>query len=58
MKIQLSCLWSISNGFSATESREVFLNKNVHNFSVDSNSIDKSDKLNVHEYLIKKTNIK
>ena len=51
MKIQLSCLWSISNEFSATESREVFLNKNVHNFSVDSNSIDKSDKLNVHEYL-------
>ena len=34
------CLGSISNGFSNTESREVPLNGNVFNFSVDCNSID------------------
>ena len=37
------CLGSISNGFSNTESREVSLNGNVYDFSVDYNSIDKSD---------------
>ena len=42
------CLGSISNGFSATESREVSLNGNVYDFSVDYNSIDKSDILNIH----------
>ena len=35
-------LRNISNGCSNTESREVFLN-NVYDFSVDCNSIDKSD---------------
>ena len=39
------CLGSISNGFSATESREVSLNGNVYDFSVDYNFIDKSDML-------------
>ena len=37
------CLGSISDGFSATESREVFLNGNINDFSVDYNSSDKSD---------------
>ena len=37
------CLVSISNGFSATESREVSLNRKVDDFSFDYNSIDKSD---------------
>ena len=37
------CLGSTSDGFSTTESREVSLNKNVYDFSVDYNSIDKSD---------------
>ena len=41
------CLGSISKGFSATESREVILNGNVYDFSVDHNSIDKSDILNI-----------
>ena len=27
------CLWSVSNGFSAIESREVSLNRNVYDFS-------------------------
>ena len=45
-------LRSISNGISATESREVSLNGNVYKFSVDYNSIDKSDILNIHKYLM------
>ena len=36
------CLGSISNGFSATESREISLNGNVYDFAVDYNSIVKS----------------
>ena len=36
------CLGNISNGFSATESREVSLNGNVYDWSVDYNSVDKS----------------
>ena len=49
------CLGSISNRFSASEFREVSLNGNVYNFS---NSIDKSDILIFHKYLMNKNNIK
>ena len=42
------CLRSISNEFSATESREVSLKRNIYDFSVDYNSIDKFDMLNIH----------
>ena len=52
------CLESISYGFGAAESREVSLNGNVYGFSVDYNSIDKSDILNIHKYLMTKNNIK
>ena len=52
------CLGSIPDGYSATDSREVSLNKNVYDFSVDYNSIDKSDILNIHKYLMTKNNIK
>ena len=52
------CLGSISDGFSATESREVSLNWNVYDFSVDYNSIDKSGILNIHKYLMTKNHIK
>ena len=51
-------LRSISNRFSAAESREVSLNRNVYGFSVDYNSTDKSDKLNIRKYLMNKNNIK
>ena len=34
------------------------LNRNVYDFSVDYNSIDKSDILNIHKYLMTKNNIK
>ena len=46
------CLGSISNGFRATESKEVSLNGNLYNFSVDYNFIDKSYLLNIHENLM------
>ena len=52
------CLGSISNGFKASESREVSLNENLFDFSVDYNSFDKSDILNIHKYLMTKNNIK
>ena len=45
-------LGSISNGFGVLEFREVSLNGNVYHFSVDYNSIDKSDILNIHKYLM------
>ena len=40
-------LGSISSDFYDTEPREVFLNWNVYDFSVDYNSFDKSDILNI-----------
>ena len=42
----------------ASSAREVSLNGNVYDFSVDYNSIDKSDILNIHKYLMTKNNIK
>ena len=48
----------IPNGFSATESREVPLNGNVHDSSIDYNSIDKSHILNIHKNLMTKNKIK
>ena len=56
MLIQL-CLGSISNGLSAIESREDFLKGNAYDFSVDYNSIDKSDILNILKDLMIKNNI-
>ena len=47
-------LGSISNAFSAIESKEVSLNGNVYDFSVDYNFTDKSDILNIHKYLLNK----
>ena len=52
------CVENISNGISATEYTEISLNGNVYDFSVDYNSIDKSDILNSHKYLMTKNNIK
>ena len=51
-------LGSISNGFSTTESREVFLNGNMYDFSVNYNFIDKSNILNTHKYLMARNDIK
>ena len=52
------CLGSISERFSASDSRGVPLNGNVYTFSVDYNSIEKSDILNIHKYLMTENNIK
>ena len=52
------CLGSISNGFSAIESRVVSLNENIYNLSVDYNFFDKPDILNIHKYLMNKNNMK
>ena len=52
------CLGGISNGFNATESREVSLNGNVYDFLVDYSYVDTSDTLNIHKCLISKNNIK
>ena len=52
------CFRSIFNGSSATESREVSLNGNVHDFSVNYNSINKSKILNIHRYLTNNNNMK
>ena len=52
------CLEGISNGFSASESREVSINGNVYDFLIDYNSIVRSDILNIHKYLMVKNNIK
>ena len=52
------CLGSISNGFSTTKSTEVSLNGNVCDFSVDYSSIDQSNILNIHKYLMIKNNVK
>ena len=52
------CLGSICNRLSAIESIEVSLNGNVYNISVDYNSIDKSNTLNICKYLMTKNNIK
>ena len=51
------CLNIISHGFMATDSREVSLNENVYDFSVDYNSIEESGMLNFHKYLMSKNNI-
>ena len=59
------CIRCISNGFSATESREVSLNGNVSVFPVDYSPIEftvnyssKSGILNFHKYLMTQNNIK
>ena len=40
LTFQLCFVWEVSDGFST---REISLNGNVRDFSVDYNSIDKSD---------------
>ena len=43
-------LGCISDGFSTTESRAASSNGNLYDFSVDYNSIDKSDIFNIHKW--------
>ena len=51
-------MFVVANGFSATESMEASVNRNVYDFWVDYNSIDRSDILNIHKFLMTKNNIK
>ena len=51
-------LESITNGFTVTDFRKVSLNGNVLDFSVNYNSIDRSDILKVDKYLMTKNNVK
>lgn len=44
------CLGCISDGFTAIDSREVSLGGNVYDFSVDYNSGERSEILNIHKY--------
>ena len=43
---------SICNKFDNVESKEVSLNRNVFDFSVDYNAIDKCNILNIHKHLM------
>ena len=52
------CLGCIFDGFDNIESIKVSLNGNMYYFSVDYNSVDKSDILNIHKYFMRKTTIK
>ena len=52
------CLGSISNGFRATESREVSLGGNMYYSSSDYISVDKPFILYIHKHLMIKNNIK
>ena len=52
------CPGRISNKFDYVDSEEVSLKGNVYDFSVDYGSMDKSDVLNIHMYLMSRNNIK
>ena len=48
------CLGNISENFDHVESEEVSFKGSVHGFSVDYNTIDKFNILNIHKYLMVK----
>ena len=52
------CLGSISNELRAIDSREIFLQGNMYDFSVDYNVINKYDILNIYIYLKAKNYVK
>ena len=52
------CLGSMSNRFGVCKSREISLEENVYNSSVDCDAIDKSDIFNIQKYLMVKNGIK
>ena len=47
----------IPSKVSANDSKEVSLKENVYDFSVDYDSFDKSDFLNINKYLVVKNSI-
>ena len=52
------CLETVSENFSAVESKEISYKGNVYGFSVDCKTIDESDILKIHRYLVVKIIIK
>ena len=52
------CLGNVSKDFMKNEQSEISLNCVVYYFFVDHISVEKEDILNIHEYLMVKSNIK
>ena len=51
-------LGNVSKDFSADNLKKTRLNGYAHDFSVDYDSIDVADILDIHKYLIKKSDVK
>ena len=49
--------YALSNKFDYVDSEEVSLKRNLHDFSVDYDAIDKSNILNIHKYLMNKNHL-
>ena len=56
--MQLIILGNVSKDFLANNTKKTRLYGRVYDFSVDYDSIDVDDILNIHEYLMKKHDIK
>ena len=56
--VQEACLNDSNEYDNSNESKEVFFEGNVYDFSVDFRIIDKYDILRIQEYLMVKNNIK
>ena len=51
------CLGNVSKDFSASNVKKTGFNGHIYDFSVDYDSIDFDDILDIHKYLIKKNDI-
>ena len=51
------CLGNVSKDFSASKMKKTGFNSYIYNFSVDYDSIDVDDILDIHKYLMKKNGI-
>ena len=49
--------YALSNKFDHVDSEEVSLKRNLRDFSVDYDAIDKSNILNIHKYLTNKNHL-
>ena len=52
------CLGNITKGFTSIDMKKTGLNGYVYKFSVDYKIIDTSNIINIHQYLMKKHDIK
>ena len=51
------CLGNILKGFTVNNMKRTTLNEHIYDFSVDYNTIDVSEIVDFHKYLMKKHNI-